>query len=185
MESIPGVLSALGGARALDALRKLVEHPKPSVAREAIEALPQSREHKKVVLSRFDACAKSGDDLLLLAAVEHLTPSLDDDAVVEAFARHWDFGIRTTNTLMASNAIFDALISEAPKHALARATFEAAARHRHEYGQVRGLAALALTGVDTRENRKKLVALQLKDLSSRSLRNSAIQLLNAARAKKE
>lgn len=186
LERIPGVLEKVGGKRAIEALRKLVTFPKPSVARLAIEGLPQSREHTRLVLEHFDACAESGDDLLLLAAVEHLTPSLEkNDEVVEAFARHWDFGIRTTNTLMASNAIFDALIAEVPQHPVARAAFEAAAKHEHEYGQVRGLAALALTGIDTRENRKTLVALKLKDISSRSLRKSALDQLNAIRAKKK
>ncbi|MFT3709364.1 MAG: hypothetical protein QM817_17130 [Archangium sp.] len=179
---VPSALSDIieaGNKKALAPLQKLLDHKDPSVVREAIEALPESRETTKLVLERFDVFTKTNDDLVVLNAVEKLEPELaDDDDVRDAFVRNWDFALRKKhNTLMASNAIFDALIEHRSDDPKAREAFAAAAAHKAEYAQVRGYAALALSGVDVATNKAALKKLKLQDISSRSLRSSALKEL--------
>jgi hypothetical protein len=181
-EEVPGALSEIaeaGNKKALVPLRKLLDHPKKDVVREALDGLPPSTEHTRLVLERFDAFAKTNDDLVMLNAVELLEPELaDDDDVRDAFVRNWDFALRKPhNTLTASNAIFDALIEHRADDPKAREAFAAAAAHEAEYAQVRGYAALALVGVDVAANKAALKKLKLKEISSRSLRSTALKAL--------
>lgn len=179
---VPGTLGKLieaGSKKALVPLRKLLDHDEHEVLREALEELPPSAEHTTLVLERFETFAKTNDDLVMLNAVEFLEPALaKNDDVRDAFVAHWDFALRKKhNTLMASNAIFDALIAHRSKDPAAREAFAAAAAHQAEYAQVRGYAALALSGVDVAANKAALKKLKLKDISSKSLRSSALKQL--------
>lgn len=164
---------------AMAALRELIDHEIDGVATRAIENLEDEQDALvELLLSRIDAIAERGDDLLMAAVIARLvaaTPTSED--VVAALARHWDFAIIHSTTYFAANAIFDALIDHAPTSETTQAAFVAAVAHEDEYAKVRGHGALALT---TDEITKHVTALnKMKGLrpSGSQLRKNALQKL--------
>lgn len=184
-ESIGDIAKTLPTARG--AVRELLEHENDDIARAAIEGLQETPEALvELLLPRIDAFADRGDDLLMFQLVKRLVavaPTRPE--IVAALARHWDFSVKHATTLMASNAIFDALITHAPDSAEAQAAFAAAVAHESEYGKVRGHAALALTGRDTPVHVKALKSMKGLKPSSGSLRKAALDRVAAARPAKE
>lgn len=134
----------------------------------------------KRLLSLFELVEKRGDDLMMHSLVGRLEEAAPTDKnVVAAFAKHWDFSVKHKKTLMASNAIFDALIEHAPDSPVAQGAFEAALASGTEYGIVRGRAALALTGHDAATHVKELKKMKGLQPSSSSLRSAALKKLGA------
>ena len=175
----------LPGPAAKAAVREHIDHVDVRVALEAIESFEaRAADVVTLLLARIDAIAKRGDDLLMKAVVYRLVSAGPRrPAVIAALAKHWRFSVDHRTTLMASNEIFDALLEYAPRSLVAQAAFEAAAADDTEYGQVRGRAALALTGRDVARHVAALKKMTGLKPSSRSLRKSALDQLAAAKSK--
>jgi HEAT repeat protein len=158
-------------------LAGLLTHPVESVVRAAVESIQgKPAAIVKTLLPMIDAIAKRGDDLLMCDVVEKLVAAAPQNKdVIAALAKHWEFSVKHGKTLMGSNAIFDALIEHAPDSPVAQAMFVAAVASGHEYGIVRGRAALALTGRDTATHVKELKKMKGLAASSSSFRVSALK----------
>jgi hypothetical protein len=161
------------------ALRALIDHEIDGVAKRAIEGLEDDPAAiVALLLPRIDELAGRGEDLLMAAVIEKLVEAAPtDEQVVAALARHWHFAITHDNTYFASNAIFDALIDHAPDSEAAQAAFRAAAAHEHEYAQVRGHGALALTTDEISEHVTILNKMKGLQPSGSQLRKNALEKL--------
>lgn len=165
------------------AARKVVatffDHAEDGVVRIAIENVQDKPTALvKRLLSLFELVDERGDDLMmhsLVGRLEEAAPT--DENVIAAFAKYWDFSVKHKTTLMASNAIFDALLEHAPDSPVAQSAFAAALASGTEYGIVRGRAALALTGHDTDTHVKELKKMKGLQPSSSSLRSAALKKL--------
>lgn len=164
-------------------LAGLLTHPEENVARAAVESIQGTPAMiLKTLLPMIDSIAKRGRDLLMTDVVEKLAAAAPTNKdVIAALAKHWEFSVKHYTTLMASNAIFDALIEHAPDSPVAQAMFVAAVASGHEYGIVRGRAALALTGRDTATHVKELKKMKGLEASSSSFRVSALKKLAKTR----
>ncbi len=179
-------LKKMGTPAALKALRAHLEHPEDNVAHTVVESYQDEKPATviKTLLPLVDRFAKRGDDLLMLEVVDRLVaaaPTSKD--VIAALARNWKFSVTHDTSLMASNAIFDALVDHAPDSPVAQSAFVEAMGSREEYGQVRGRCALALTGRDTATHVQVLKKMRGLDASSGSFRKDALDQLGKSKKK--
>ena len=158
------VADALGdcpGDDAHAALVALLDDPEPDLVGAVVEGLakhddPQLAAH---IFARLDRWAAQGDDLMLHTVVTALREhAANDPRTVPALASLWDLAARHDGTLMASNAVYDALAA-LPVRDLTVATFERAVAHAHPYLQARGIGGLAALGRDVEAHLPTLVAL--------------------------
>ncbi len=165
LEAIAEALGACPGDESRAALVSLLDASAPNVIGAAVESLavhadPRLAEH---LFARLEPWAELGDDLLLYTAVGTLREqAASDPRLLPALVSLWDLALRHVGTLMASNAVYEALatLTQTPdaQH-LVVTTFERAAASPDGYLQARGIGGLAAIGRDVERYLPRLIAL--------------------------
>lgn len=151
-EAVAEALAECEGDEVWATLERLLDDETPSVVRAAVESLAEvaARDGRDgladEIFARLERWVSQGDDLTLSTIVEILgKQAAADPRTVAAIAPLWDISVRRGGTLMASNAVFDALAAIAPNDPRTVATFENALVSDSAYLRARGIKGLAAT----------------------------------------